>query len=128
VLFVIVVAGVVAYEAGLSMSLGAFVAGLLLAETEYRKAIEATIQPFKGLLLGIFFFTVGMDIDVRELLREPLLLAGAVFGLIAAKSLLIIVLAKLFRLSWPVAVEMGLLLGPGGEFAFVGIGMAAGFG
>ena len=123
-LFVIIAAGVVANQAGLSMALGAFVAGLLLAETEYRKAIEATIEPFKGLLLGIFFFTVGMDIDVRELLREPLLLAAAVAGLIAIKSMVIAVLAKLFRLSWPVAVEMGLLLGPGGEFAFVGIGMA----
>ena len=54
------------------MALGAFVAGLLLAETEFRKAIETTIEPFKGLLLGIFFFTVGMGIDVRELAREPL--------------------------------------------------------
>jgi CPA2 family monovalent cation:H+ antiporter-2 len=124
-LFVIIAAGVVASQAGLSMALGAFVAGLLLAETEYRKAIEATIAPFKGLLLGIFFFTVGMDIDVRELLREPVLLTAAVIGLIVVKSLLIIGLAKLFRLSWPVAVEMGMLLGPGGEFAFVGIGMAA---
>ena len=126
-LFVIIAAGVVANQAGLSMALGAFVAGLLLAETEYRKAIEATIEPFKGLLLGIFFFTVGMDIDVRELLREPLLLAAGVVGLIAVKSLVITGLAKLFRLSWPVAVEMGLLLGPGGEFAFVGIGMAQDF-
>ena len=123
-LFVIIAAGVVANQAGLSMALGAFVAGLLLAETEYRKAIEATVEPFKGLLLGIFFFTVGMDIDIRELLREPLLLAAAVVGLIAVKSLVIVGLAKLFRLSWPVAVEMGMLLGPGGEFAFVGIGMA----
>jgi len=125
ILFVIIAAGVIANQAGLSMALGAFVAGLLLAETEYRKAIEATIDPFKGLLLGIFFFTVGMDIDVRELLREPLLLAAAVIGLIAVKALLVIGLGKLFRLSWPGAVEMGLLLGPGGEFAFVGIGMAA---
>jgi CPA2 family monovalent cation:H+ antiporter-2 len=124
-LFVIIAAGVVANQAGLSMALGAFVAGLLLAETEYRKAIEATIEPFKGLLLGIFFFTVGMDIDVRELLREPYLLAAGVIGLIAIKSLLIVGLAKMFRLSWPVAVEIGLLLGPGGEFAFVGIGSAA---
>jgi CPA2 family monovalent cation:H+ antiporter-2 len=128
VLFVILAAGVIANQAGLSMALGAFVAGLLLAETEYRKAIEATIEPFKGLLLGIFFFTVGMDIDVRELLREPLLLAAAVVSLIAVKSLLIIGLARLFRLSWPVTVEMGLLLGPGGEFAFVGIGAAAALG
>ena len=99
ILFVIIAAGVIANQAGLSMALGAFVAGLLLAETEYRKAIEATIEPFKGLLLGIFFFTVGMDIDVRELLREPLLLAAAVAGLIALKSLLIVGLARMFRLS-----------------------------
>ncbi len=124
-LFVVIAAGVITNQAGLSMALGAFVAGLLLAETEYRRAVEATIDPFKGLLLGIFFFTVGMDIDVRELLREPLLLAGGVFGLIALKSLVIVGLAKLFRVSWPVAVEMGLLLGAGGEFAFVGIAMAS---
>jgi len=124
-LFVIIAAGVIANRAGLSMALGGFVAGLLLAETEYRKAIEATIEPFKGLLLGIFFFTVGMDIDVRELAREPVFLAGAVSGLIGIKSILIVGLAKLFRLSWPVAIEMGLLLGAGGEFAFVSITMAA---
>jgi CPA2 family monovalent cation:H+ antiporter-2 len=124
VLFVVVAAGVIANQAGLSMALGAFIAGLLLAETEYRKAIEATVEPFKGLLLGIFFFTVGMDIDVRELVREPLWLVGGVLGLIAVKALLLIGLARIFRLSWPVAVETGLLLGPGGEFAFVGIGMA----
>ncbi len=124
VLFVIVAAGVIAEQARLSMALGAFVAGLLLAETEYRKAIEATVAPFKGLLLGIFFFTVGMNVDFRELWREPLLLVGGVVGLIAVKSLVLTGLGKLFRLSWPVAVETGLLLGPGGEFAFVGIGMA----
>ncbi len=125
VLFVIVAAGVVADQAGLSMALGAFIAGLLLAETEYRKAIEATVGPFKGLLLGVFFFTVGMNIDFGELAREPLWLAGGVASLIAAKSLLLVGLGRLFRLRWPVAVETGLLLGPGGEFAFVGIGMAA---
>ena len=80
VLFVIIAAGVIAEQAHLSMALGAFVAGLLLAETEYRKAIEATVAPFKGLLLGIFFFTVGMNIDFRELIRDPLLLLGGVFG------------------------------------------------
>jgi K+:H+ antiporter len=125
VLFVIVGAGVIAEQAHLSMALGAFVAGLLLAETEYRKAIEATVAPFKGLLLGVFFFTVGMNVDFRELWREPLLLLGSVVGLIAVKSLVLTALTRLFRLSWPVAVETGLLLGPGGEFAFVGIGLAA---
>jgi CPA2 family monovalent cation:H+ antiporter-2 len=124
VLFVIVAAGVIANQAGLSMALGAFVAGLLLAETEYRKAIEATVEPFKGLLLGMFFFTVGMDIDFREIIHEPFWLIGGVVGLIAVKALLLIGLGRLFRLSWPVAVETGLLLGPGGEFAFVSIGMA----
>ena len=125
VLFVVVGAGVIAGQAGLSMALGAFLAGLLLAETEYRKAIEATVAPFKGLLLGIFFFTVGMNVDFRELLREPFLLLGGAVALIAAKSLLLIGLGRLFRVSWPVATETGLLLGPGGEFAFVGIGMAS---
>ncbi|MGA2942011.1 MAG: cation:proton antiporter [Xanthobacteraceae bacterium] len=124
VLFVIVAAGVIANRAGLSMALGAFVAGLLLAETEYRKAIEATVEPVKGLLLGMFFFTVGMDIDFREMVREPLLLGSGVIGLLAVKALLLIGLGKLFRLSWPAAIESSLLLAGGGEFAFVGIGMA----
>lgn len=124
-LFVIVAAGVIARQAGLSMALGAFIAGLLLAETEYRKAVETTVAPFKGLLLGIFFFTVGMNVDFREFLREPLWLLGGVIALIAVKSLLLIGLGRLFKLSWPVAVETGLLLGPGGEFAFVAIGTAA---
>ncbi len=124
ILFVIVGTGLAAAMANLSMALGAFVAGLLLAETEYRKAIEATIAPFKGLLLGLFFFTVGMSIDVRELLREPLWLVASVMGLIALKTLVMIGLARLFGISWPAAVETGLLLGPGGEFAFVGIGLA----
>ena len=106
------------------MALGAFIAGLLLAETEFRKAIETTIGPFKGLLLGLFFFTVGMSIDFRELPRQPLLLFASVVGLIGIKSVLLIGLARIFRTPWPAAIETGLLLGPSGEFAFVGIGMA----
>lgn len=128
VLFIIVGAGVLTLQAGLSMSLGAFVAGSLLAETEYRRIVESTIEPFKGLLLGIFFFTVGMGIDFRELLQEPLALAIAVVALIAIKAVLLLGLTKLFRLSWPAAIETSLLLGPGGEFAFVAIGMAAAYG
>ncbi len=127
VLFVIVGSGVIAHQAGLSMALGAFVAGLLLAETEYGKAIQAAVQPFKGLLLGIFFFTVGMAIDFREVLREPLLLLACIAGLILLKTVVLTALGKLFRLSWHSAIETGLLLGPGGEFAFVGLGMATAF-
>ena len=128
ILFVIVGTGVIAALADLSMALGAFVAGLLLAETEFRKAIEATIEPFKGLLLGIFFFTVGMTIDVRVLLEEPVLILASVLGLIALKALVLTGLARVFRQSWPVAIETGLLLGPGGEFAFVGVGLATALG
>jgi CPA2 family monovalent cation:H+ antiporter-2 len=124
ILFVIVSTGVAAGIAGLSMALGAFVAGLLLAETEYRKAIETTIEPFKGLLLGVFFFTVGMTIDFRELAREPVWLLACVAGLIGVKAILIFGLARLFRVPRQAAIETGLLLGPGGEFAFVVIGLA----
>jgi CPA2 family monovalent cation:H+ antiporter-2 len=124
-LFVIVAAGVLARQAGLSMALGAFVAGLLLAETEYGKAIQATIEPFKSLLLGIFFFSVGMTIDVRELVHHPLWLALAVVAIIAVKAVLILGLGRLFHLPRSTSVELGLLLGPAGEFAFVTIGAAA---
>jgi CPA2 family monovalent cation:H+ antiporter-2 len=123
-LFVIVASAVVAGLAGMSMALGAFVAGLLLAESEFRKAIEATIEPFKGLLLGLFFFTVGMNINLRVLGEHPLLLLACVAGLIGLKAVLIFGLGRLFRVPRLAAIETGLLLGPGGEFAFVVIGMA----
>ena len=127
-LFLVVGAAVAAGAAGLSMALGAFVAGLMLAETEYRKAIATTIEPFKGILLGMFFFTVGMSVDVRELAHAPLLLPAAVGGLVAGKAVLLVGLTRLFRLPWPAAIETGLLLGPCGEFAFVGIGLATAHG
>lgn len=127
-LFVIVGTATAAGLAGLPMALGAFVAGLLLAESEFRKAIETTIDPAKGLLLGIFFFTVGMNIDFRELAREPTALIGSVAAMIGLKSAVLTGLARLFHVPWPAAIETGLLLGPGGEFAFVGIGMASSLG
>ncbi|MCA3309776.1 MAG: cation:proton antiporter [Roseomonas sp.] len=126
VLFVIVATGILAAKAGLSMAIGAFVAGLLLAETEYRRAVQATIEPFKGLLLGIFFFSVGMNIDFREVAREPVLLFGLAFGLIALKAGIVYALARYFALTRAASLEAALLLGPGGEFAFVGIGLATG--
>lgn len=124
ILFVIVGTSVLAAAAGMSMALGAFVAGLLLAETEYRKAIEAIVEPFKSLLLGIFFFTVGMGIDLREILQSPLSLFGAVFALITLKFTVLYGLGRYFKLTPLTAMETGLLLAPGGEFAFVGIGAA----
>lgn len=124
-LFVIIAAGLIASGAGLSMALGAFLIALMLAETEYGKAIEAAIDPLKGLLLGTFFFTVGTKIDFREFVREPVWLLVTVFGLVALKAAIFSGLARAFRVSWPAAIESGLLLGPGGEFAFVSIGLAA---
>jgi len=123
-LFVIVGTAFVAGVAGMSLALGAFVAGLLLSDSEFRKAIEATIEPFKELLLGLFFFTVGMNINLRELVNEPLLILACVLGLIAVKGALTAGLARLYRVPPVPAVETGLLLGPGGEFAFVVLGVA----
>ena len=124
-LFVVIGSGVVTASAGLSMGLGAFVGGLLLAETEYRRAVEATIEPFKGLLLGVFFFSVGMSIDISVVLANPLLVLAGAIGLVAVKAALAAPLARWYGLSWPAAAEAALLLGPGGEFAFIIIGMAA---
>jgi CPA2 family monovalent cation:H+ antiporter-2 len=126
-LLVAVSAGVVAGAAGLSMALGAFIAGLLLAETEYRRAVEATIDPFRGLLLGVFFFSVGMHIDLGIIWHRPLPVIAGVFGMLLLKGLIVAPLSRLFGLPWPASLEIGLLLGPGGEFAFIGIGLAATF-
>lgn len=123
-LFVVVATGVAASRAGLSMALGAFVAGILLAETEYRKSIEVAIEPFKGVLLGLFFFTVGMSFDFREVLNQPLLLFGSIAALVIVKGVLVTGLATVFGAPRAAALETALLLGPAGEFAFVGIGLA----
>jgi CPA2 family monovalent cation:H+ antiporter-2 len=110
--------------AGLSMALGALVAGLLLAETEFRHEVELMIEPFKGLLLGLFFMTVGMQMDVRQIVAAPLWLAAAVASLLLIKAIVITGLFRLGRLNWGRAVEGGLLLGQGGEFAFIVIAYA----
>ena len=123
-LLIAVGSGVIAAYAGLSMALGAFVAGLLLAETEYRRAVEAMIDPFRGLLLGVFFFSVGMHIDLGFIWREPLLVLGGFLAMMAIKSVLLVPLCRLFGVPLGASVETGLLLAPGGEFAFIGIGLA----
>ena len=112
--------------AGLSMALGAFLAGLLLAETEYRHTVEVDIEPFKGLMLGLFFMSVGMGIDWRVIAQEPLWIGAAVLGLFALKALVTTGLCLAFGLGRATAVETGLLLGQGGEFAFIVVGLAMG--
>ncbi|MGD9966595.1 MAG: cation:proton antiporter [Hyphomonadaceae bacterium] len=110
--------------AGLSAALGAFLAGLLLAETEFRHQIETDLEPFKDLLLGLFFATVGMQIDVALLFSAPVLILLGVIGLFALKGAIIVALARAFGLSLRRALQMGLLLGQAGEFAFVVIAAA----
>lgn len=114
--------------AGLSMALGAFLAGLLLAESEYSHAIETYIAPFKGLLLGLFFMSVGMSLDVRTVLANLPILSISVVGIILIKALVIYCLLRLFGQTRAVALECGLLLGQAGEFAFVIVGMALALG
>jgi len=111
---------------GLSMALGAFLAGVLLADSEYRRELEADIEPFKGLLLGLFFIAVGMSIDFGVLLRSPGLMAAILLGFLAAKALAIYALAKLFDIPYQERPVFTLLLAQGGEFAFVVFQAAAG--
>jgi CPA2 family monovalent cation:H+ antiporter-2 len=110
--------------AGLSMALGAFLAGLLLAESEFQHQIEIDIEPFKGLLLGLFFLSVGMSIDIRQFAAAPQLVVLSVAGLFALKALILMPMGRLFGLSWPAAAEMALLMGGAGEFGLVVIDLA----
>lgn len=112
---------------GLSMALGAFLAGVLLAETEYRHQIEADIRPYRAIFLSLFFTTVGMTIDLNVIAANAILLAGLVVGLIVLKAVVMAGLATIFRLPPERAVRVGLVLANGGEFAFVLFTLAASY-
>ena len=106
--------------AGISMALGAFLAGLLLADSEYRHELEAQIEPFKGLLLGLFFMSVGMGANLGLLLREPIVVLGLTVLLIAVKLPLLFIVGRLGGgLNKISAIRLGIVLAAGGEFAFV---------
>jgi monovalent cation:proton antiporter-2 (CPA2) family protein len=126
-LLIIITTAAATHAAGLSAALGAFLAGLLFAESEFRHEIEVNIEPFKGLLLGLFFMSVGMVIDPLEILANPLWIGLSILGLIIIKAVITAGLARLFGFGRGQAIEIGLLLGQGGEFAFVVIGLAASF-
>ena len=111
---------------GLSMALGAFLAGVLLAESEYRHELETDIEPFKGLLLGLFFIAVGMSIDFGVLLKSPGLMAAILFGFLALKLAVIYALARAMKLPFQERPVFTVLLAQGGEFAFVVFQAAAG--
>ena len=104
---------------GLSLALGAFVAGILVAETEFRLKAEESIAPFKGLLLGLFFMSVGMGIDVNEIYAHIWIILSLSLALIAVKSIIITLLCLLFSFNKGTAIHTGLLLSQGGEFAFI---------
>ncbi len=125
-LLCVLVAGQISVMAGLSMGLGAFVAGVLLAETEYRREIENMVEPFKGLLLGLFFVTVGARLEIAAVISEPALVLGLAAALIAIKAAVIYPVARLFGLNNRSAIETAAVLGPAGEFAFVIIDQAIG--
>jgi CPA2 family monovalent cation:H+ antiporter-2 len=123
-LLVVTGAAVTAAYAGLSMALGAFIAGLLLAETEFRRAVELAIDPFKGLLLGLFFVSVGAELDPVQIFAHPVATLGLAFGIIAIKTPIVALLALPFGVNRRKALEIGLMLGPGGEFAFLTVSAA----
>ena len=104
---------------GLSAALGTFIAGVVLADSEYRHELEGDIEPFKGLLLGLFFITVGAQINFNILLAEPLTIVGLLVGLVVLKAAIIFALGTLIRLDIGSRITFALLLAQGGEFAFV---------
>ncbi|WP_262270083.1 MULTISPECIES: monovalent cation:proton antiporter-2 (CPA2) family protein [Microvirga] len=127
-LLVVLGAALLMQEVGLSMAMGAFLAGLLLAESNFRHQLEADIEPFRGMLLGLFFMSVGMSIDLALVREQWLLLVIAAPAVIVGKSLLIAVLSRLFGASWRDGLRSGTLLCTAGEFAFVLIPVATGLG
>lgn len=123
-LLLVIGAALAAQSVGLSMALGTFLAGVLLAESEYRQALELDIAPFKGLLLGLFFIAVGMSVDVGLFLSAPLIVFGAAFGIVFIKFLLLLVLARRFKLCGEDGLLFAIALSQVGEFAFVLISTA----
>ncbi len=125
-LLLVVATAALMQTVGLSMALGAFLAGVLLAESEYRRELETDIEPFKGLLLGLFFIAVGMSIDFAIVLKSPWLIAGVVLGFLLLKAAVLALMARLMPLPLPERPVFIVLLAQGGEFGFVVFQTAAG--
>ena len=118
-LFAVVGSAAVMHMLHLSVALGAFVAGVMLAESPYRHELEADVEPFRSILLGLFFLSVGMLLDLGVIAARPLMVVGIAAAVIATKGVLIAGLCRLFRNSWPRSIRLGLLLSQAGEFGFV---------
>ena len=118
-LFTVIAAAALMQILGLSTALGAFVAGVMLADSPYRHELEADVEPFRSILLGLFFMSVGMMLDLSAIAQRPAFVISMAFALIAVKSTVIFFLGLLFRMEWRNALALGLLLSQGGEFGFV---------
>ena len=118
-LFTVLAAGAVMELLGLSTALGAFIAGVMLADSPYRHELEADVEPFRSILLGLFFLAVGMMLDLHAIAERPLFVAGVALALIAIKALVIFGIARVFGMATRPALGLGLLLSQGGEFGFV---------
>jgi CPA2 family monovalent cation:H+ antiporter-2/glutathione-regulated potassium-efflux system protein KefB len=118
-LFTVLAAGALMELLGLSTALGAFIAGVMLADSPYRHELEADVEPFRSILLGLFFLAVGMMLDLHAIAERPLFVAGVALALIAIKALVIFAIARVFGMATRPALGLGLLLSQGGEFGFV---------
>ncbi|MBO9518352.1 MAG: cation:proton antiporter [Porphyrobacter sp.] len=118
-LFTVVASAAVMQAIGASTALGAFVAGVMLADSPYRHELEADVEPFRSILLGLFFLSVGMLLNLDAISERPLFVFGLAMVLVAVKALVITGLCLAFRMHWRPALGMGLLLSQGGEFGFV---------
>jgi CPA2 family monovalent cation:H+ antiporter-2/glutathione-regulated potassium-efflux system protein KefB len=125
-LFTVVASAAVMQELGLSTALGAFIAGVMLADSPYRHELEADVEPFRSILLGLFFLAVGMLLDLSAIAERPLFVFGMALALIAVKATVIYLIGLAFRMPWRRALALGLLLSQGGEFGFVLFAQARG--
>ena len=118
-LFTVLAAAALMEMLGLSSALGAFIAGVMLADTPYRHELEADVEPFRSILLGLFFLSVGMMLDLSAILADPLFVIGIAALVIAIKALVIFGIGRVAGMNWRPALALGLLLSQGGEFGFV---------
>ncbi|WP_334181734.1 cation:proton antiporter domain-containing protein [Novosphingobium sp.] len=118
-LFTVIASAALMQSLGLSTALGAFIAGVMLADTPYRHELEADVEPFRSILLGLFFMSVGMMLDLSAIAERPMFVALMALALIAVKASVIFGLGLLFKMNWRSALALGLLLSQGGEFGFV---------
>jgi voltage-gated potassium channel Kch len=124
-LFTVIAAAELMHELGLSVALGAFIAGVMLAESPYRHELESDVEPFRSILLGLFFLAVGMMLDLSVIAQSPGLVLGVALAVIVIKAGIIACLARAFGNGWPRSIRLGLLISQAGEFGFVLFAQAA---